>query len=323
MKQPRHHHYLSQCYLKGFTNDGTAEGQLFVIKVEDGGTFRTTPRNVAGIRDFNAVEGQPTGQLENELSKLEGMVAPALDRIIHAQSIADAGDWVAFLNLVALFAVHNPRDRNTAGEYVSELLDMVLQVALASPERWATQIKNMRESGAIEDDFEFPSYNEMKTARKNNEVKLKLTRGFHNWLELGSHKKVLDTMHLRKWSLFITKENTGTFITVDHPVCLVNSDLSPPTVMLPVGHGVDGTCLIIPISKYLLAIGVFNGNSKIVHARKVLVGRLNSVVASFAQNQVYAANPGFPFWLGRDTMADSEVLAAHFASNKTEMSSDD
>jgi hypothetical protein len=87
MGEARRHHFLSQCYLKGFTADGTKEGKLFVINTSDGSTFETKPINVAVERDFNAVEGRPPGELEGKLAQLEGVLGAALDRIVSARSI--------------------------------------------------------------------------------------------------------------------------------------------------------------------------------------------------------------------------------------------
>ena len=48
----RHHHYLSQCYLKGFTKGGSKKSKLKVFDLRNKKIFETIPRNVGGIRSI-------------------------------------------------------------------------------------------------------------------------------------------------------------------------------------------------------------------------------------------------------------------------------
>ncbi|MFZ3064317.1 MAG: DUF4238 domain-containing protein [Nitrospirota bacterium] len=66
----RHHHYLSQCYLKGFTKGDSKKSKLTVIDFREKKLFETTPRNVGGIRDFNRIDIEAIDQnaLEKSLS---------------------------------------------------------------------------------------------------------------------------------------------------------------------------------------------------------------------------------------------------------------
>lgn len=60
----RAHHFISQCYLKGFTRNGSKKSKLFVIGLEQLRSFETRPENVAHRRDFNRIEGLPPEELE-------------------------------------------------------------------------------------------------------------------------------------------------------------------------------------------------------------------------------------------------------------------
>jgi hypothetical protein len=76
----RHHHYLSQCYLKGFTDGGSKKSKLITFDLPEKRHFPTIPRNVGGIRDFNRINiaGYDQNALENSLGEFEGVVAKAL-----------------------------------------------------------------------------------------------------------------------------------------------------------------------------------------------------------------------------------------------------
>jgi hypothetical protein len=75
----RRHHYLTQCYLKGFATE-RRKPRLFVIDISARKTFRTGPENIGAIRDFNRVDlpGIAPDQLEKEYAKFESDVGPAL-----------------------------------------------------------------------------------------------------------------------------------------------------------------------------------------------------------------------------------------------------
>jgi hypothetical protein len=51
----KRHHYVPQCYLKGFAEDRD-NPKLFVIDGKEQRSFCTAPANVAAERDFNRIE---------------------------------------------------------------------------------------------------------------------------------------------------------------------------------------------------------------------------------------------------------------------------
>jgi hypothetical protein len=53
----RKHHYVPQCYLKGFTRHRD-DPKLFVIDAKERRCFRTSPANVAAERDFHKIDAE-------------------------------------------------------------------------------------------------------------------------------------------------------------------------------------------------------------------------------------------------------------------------
>ena len=51
----RAHHFLSRCYLKGFTQQGTKYSKLTTLDLKKESFFITTPKNVGHERDFNTI----------------------------------------------------------------------------------------------------------------------------------------------------------------------------------------------------------------------------------------------------------------------------
>ncbi|MBQ0821643.1 DUF4238 domain-containing protein [Microvirga sp. HBU67558] len=317
MPEARRHHFVSQCYLKGFTSDGTKDGQLFVVNVADGSTFSTRPINVAVERDFNAVEGRPAGELEGKLAKLESFLGASLDRVVSAKSIENYDDWWAVLNLIAMFSVRNPRFRNTVGDFIADLSQKMMSLALATPERWASQVAAMKAAGVFGEDRKEVAYEDLKRFHESGKYDIKVSRGYRIALEMEAIKPVLETMEKRNWTLLIAGSETGGFITIDHPVCLTNQDGLPSSFQNPVGHGTAGSALIIPISQNLLAIGTFGGKTDVVHATKIQVALLNGMVAPFAERQIYAASDQFQIFISGNTSPKSGVELAEYIASKT------
>src|SRR4051812_2922984 len=110
----RRHHYLSQCYLKGFAQP-RRRGKSHHILVFDrnGKTFTTNIINVAAEKDFHRidVEGQTPDAFEQGMARFESDLAPALSRISDAKSLTNEQDRIVLFNFVALLAAKNPRHR--------------------------------------------------------------------------------------------------------------------------------------------------------------------------------------------------------------------
>ena len=144
---PRKHHYVPQFYLRGFTDD---KKQLLVTDRPTEKVFRTNPTNVAAQRDFNTIAGEDPHAVEKAMAEFEGKVAPAVERIKAAQSFANTEDRNALMNLICSLAIRNPRQRATINDFTGEIMQMMLEMALATKERWDGQIAQMKRDGALD-----------------------------------------------------------------------------------------------------------------------------------------------------------------------------
>ncbi|MDZ8249191.1 DUF4238 domain-containing protein, partial [Escherichia coli] len=102
MSVARHHHFLSQCYLKGFTSNGGKKSKLTVIDLKERKTFESNTRNVGGVRDFNRLEldGVDPNYLESSLAEFEGSVAT------HLRKLEEGGEFSGSdSNLLIVFYV--------------------------------------------------------------------------------------------------------------------------------------------------------------------------------------------------------------------------
>lgn len=80
----RRHYYLPQSYLALFTDKETKQGKFYVLEVDSGHKFRTSPINVAVELDFNRVDinSQPPDVIENALAPVEQKAVQAISDTI-------------------------------------------------------------------------------------------------------------------------------------------------------------------------------------------------------------------------------------------------
>jgi hypothetical protein len=291
----RRHHYVPQCYLKGFAEDRD-HPKLFVIDGKEQRSFFTAPGNVAAERDFNRIEvdGYPPDALENAFSAFETDVSQALERIITTRSIKDEHDRAYLLNLMALMAIKNPRHREGWRNAQEQIWKRVLNLATATPERWAGQIRRAKAAGDIEPDAD-EDYHRARAFIEADHYRITVPTGRHLELEMKAFETVLPFFFHRKWVLFRALVGATGFATSDHPVCLMWSDPEQRGKFFPPGHGLRRTQILFPISNELAVMGAFEANEEERDAPDWLIAQFNGAIAQHAERQLYARDGNFMY----------------------------
>lgn len=293
----RHHHYLSQCYLKGFTNSGKKNSQLSVIDFQLEKNFVTTPRNVGSKRDFNRVdiEGVDQNIFEKELSKIEGLIAEAIEEF---QKKVDFNDEIRYLILllIGLMAIRSPQRRNHWNNSQSELFERILALSLETKERWESQIDQMKADGIVLQ--ESSSYEEVKKFFESKKYTWEIATAHSIKLELSGLKAVLPLLDARKWLVLKANKDSGYFVTSDQPVHLSWKDykIAPKGIWRSSpGFGLKNTQVIFPLTKGIALIGEFDGVEGVICASKDLVASINTESIHFVEKQLYSADLDFKF----------------------------
>jgi hypothetical protein len=291
----RHHHYLSQCYLKGFTQGNAKKSKLAVIDLEAKKMFETIPRNVGGIRDFNRVEieGVDPNIIEKMQSDFEGQVATALKQL---QRDIDFSDGVKnlVLNFIAMLTIRTPEMREHLAKPQIESAKRMMAMSLESEERWQAQIDKIKnETGKdLSDGF---TYDQMKKFVEGQEYKLEIKQEHQIHIELMGMERILELLHFRNWKLIIAKEDAGEFITTDNPVCLSwQYPEKVPSYMSP-GFGLKNTMVYFPLTKKLALLGEFDREDGISEANKQLVAMLNSKIIANSYKRIFASKCNFNY----------------------------
>ena len=219
--EARNHHWVPQCYLKGFAKSRSKKAKLYVIDAMARKAFRTTPRNVAAARDFNRIEVDelPPNAIENELSSFEGQVDKALERICVQREFSNADDRIFVFNFIALLAVRNPRRRESSRKFHEDVAKKLMNLTLATKERYESSLSSAVKNGFVSPGHDV-TYAEACDFIERGEFKVNVPTTRHVALEMQSVDTVLPLLLGRKWVLLIAPNNSGGFVTTDHPVVL-------------------------------------------------------------------------------------------------------
>jgi hypothetical protein len=291
----RQHHYVPQCYLRGFVRH-REKPQLFVVDAKERRAFNTSPANVAVERDFHRVdiEGLPSDAFENALSGFEGELSQALTRIIAARSLRNVNDRALLFNLIGLTAIKNPRLRETMRAAREQTTKTIMSMVTATPERWAAHVRRAKEAGYINKDAD-DDYERLRDFIDKNEYKIEVPPAAHLATELKIFDKILPLIFGRKWMLFRAPPDVTGFVTSDHPMCLMWSDPKLRDGFFPPGLGLGRTQLLFPISNELAAVGAFELQEQELDASELMIAQINGSTILHATRQIYARDSNFRY----------------------------
>lgn len=293
MPTARNHHYLPQAYLKGFTRSGGKKSKLQVLDIIRRKAFETIPRNVGGIRDFNRIEleGHDPDAFENALSKFEGEVSQAI-ATFEEDRVFEGKPRLTILNLVALMAVRSPQFREQVRRFMADISGHIMDLSLATKERWESLQRQMEQDGHPRSEI---SYEKLKQFHESKQYELSVNREYHIALEISGMNAVLPALLQRSWTVIEATEDSGPFITSDHPVMLVwkNPEQIPRLYRTSPGHAMRDTEVSFPVTRNLCITGEFEGETGHIHATRQLVSLINARTAALAHERLFASKWSF------------------------------
>jgi hypothetical protein len=258
--------------------------------------FETNPRNVGGIRDFNRIEieGFKPDALEGMLANFESEVAPAIRNVAESH-LFEGEDRNTILNLIALLSVRSPQQRENWRQFEERVAKQIMGLTLATKERWEGQLRQMKAAGReVNEDV---TYEQAKEFFERGEYDIVLNNEHHIKLEFKAHDVVLETLGNRRWTLYVSNDQTGCFVTSDRPVVLTwNKPHEIPVMMRrSPGFGMAETEVLFPLTKHLALLGCFEGQDGVRQADMPLVAGINLRMIQHAFDQVYSVKRVFPY----------------------------
>jgi hypothetical protein len=276
-------------YLTGFAND---KDQCFVVDASTRKAFTVSTANIAAERDYNKIEaeGVPADALEKELGAFEGAMAPGIKRIRETASFGENGkDREDIINLVTLLAVRNPRTRDDMERLYTELFRAMVGMPFEDPTRWDAVVEQLKAAGQWPDgspvDFEGH-----KKFVEENKHKLKPHQNFTLEMELGAAERMYPYFDARKWQILKARNDSGGFVTTDHPVCVHRPGGLNHGQQFAPGLGLSDQEILFPLSSKVALIGRLEGDEDVVEADLETVARFNATVMGYAMKQIYAVD---------------------------------
>ena len=290
----RNHHYVPQTYLRAFTDGESKKSKFTVFDVATEKRFETVPRNVCAVRDFNriSIPGMDANAIESGMGKFESLIAPAVTEIDLSNKF-DGEAKNTILNLIALLAVRHPNRRESMRKFHAQIAKVTMSNLLGRPEMYERITAEMRSEGIIEENG--PSYTDVKAFFDSGKYDIEVTNESHLHSEQTMHETALPLLAERSWMLYRANPAEGHFITSDHPVSLTwrNPSEIPPLYRHSPGFGMRDTEVLFPLTKNLVLIGTFDGESGYQDASPMLVAASNSRVANYCSRQIYSPKRAF------------------------------
>ncbi|HBP5689810.1 TPA: DUF4238 domain-containing protein [Pseudomonas aeruginosa] len=290
----RHHHYLSQCYLRGFTQGSAKNSKLTVLDLKSNTKFETIPRNVGGMRDFNRVEiaGVDPEIVEKTQADFEGEVATALKKL-EASSDFSGETKNVILELIGMLAIKSPEMRKHLAEPQVKIAQLMMAMNLESKERWESQVAKFK-GGTGEDNSGGATFEDVKSAFERGAFEVSVSKEHQIHMELVGMREITKLLHQRNWVLLRADDDAGEFVTTDNPVSLTfNKPVS--SAFISPGFGLPDTMVYFPVSKNLALVGEFSGQVGVRAANKYLVVMLNSKMIANGYQRVMASKCNFNY----------------------------
>lgn len=297
--EARNHHWVPQCYLKGFAKSRSKNATLFVVDAVGQKTFETVPRNVASARDFNRIDvpGVSPNQIESDFANFEGMVAKALERLAIAKRFGTDEDQNLILNLIALLSARNPRMRENSRSVQERVAKVVMDMTLSSKERYESSFKRAARDGFVAPDSDV-TYEAMREFVDRGEYTISVSTTRHVEQELKLVDTILPLLGARTWILISAPQGAGGFITSDHPVVLQWSEKRDRGMFTSPGFGLRDTEVIFAVSQDMVMVGTFDGRHGDIEATPEVVAKINGIIAAHSNRQIYAKDDRFRYAVG-------------------------
>lgn len=301
---PRKHHYVPASYLQSFTPSGTRSDYLWVHDYEDKKSFRSKPDGVGHERDLYRFRSNPDTEMDMDievaLAKVDadgaGVIAE-LDETFGGPETEDEvgeldpADMVVLLHYACIMYLRNPAFRRSLAALASSQASLLMRfdsLKYAGPDEFRAELKRMG--------IELPEG--LGAAEVLSHLQ---SPGFRveiddpDWLLLESfsaEEEILKLLGERQWTLWVTDEERGYFVTSDRPMILI-WDSPHPDGILP-GFAHRDTHVIFPLTKRLLLYGSHKRDGSLLEAKRELVGINNYVMVSTCDRFVYSASESFP-----------------------------
>lgn len=155
------------------------------------------------------------------------------------------------------------------------------------------------------------SYEDAKAFFEEKRYTIDFPDGHSADAEFHAADGVLQALGARKWTVVSPPRGSAGFVTSDHPMCLMHSDGTIPTMNRPVGYGLSQTTVIFPICSRIAVLGRFEGDSEALEVTERYVAHLNSIIALYAERHVLGSSDKVSFLLDQEKWGHGEEILSY------------
>ncbi len=284
--ESRGHHYISQIYLRGFTESG--KEKIYVLDSIKKEVRKTNIKNIGKKRDFYRINIPSLAPdiIEKELSKIESELKKSISSLQEKNNFV--GEDKQNILMIGIFIARNPGMREARRDFEERTAKNMLSLSFRTREQWDRYVKDMQEKG--EDLASLGTYEEMKEFIENEDYRMRLPNERHIGEEFKLVKILFNLLIQRKWVLYKT-DDLIPFITAESPVSLIWDEPEKMGEISP-GFGMPKTTIIFPLTKNFALKGSFEGEDKTVEATIESVAGINSLFLA-QSSQIYARDLSF------------------------------
>lgn len=258
MSTPKRHHYLSEFYLKGFSQ----ENRIWVFDRETRKTRLDNPHNTAVISHYYTIreqDGSLNTEVESMLSIIEGLAVDVIQKLDDYQEITESEKQNLAI-FIGLLRVRVPQFEQILKDIFDANAKSIIEVGLATPERVKSIIENNKDKISDSSDI-----NPEELTEFVNRGEYKVIPHRHYMIASMLKCGLYLAHYLWQMDWFILHaQNDNTLITTDAPFTV----LAPAHMTHPYRYGISlikpGAVKLVPLSKTCTLAMVDRGD-RLIH----------------------------------------------------------
>lgn len=290
---PHNHHVVPVFYLAGFTDDGTAEGNLHVIDTTRLKSWDCKPKNAARQRDFHEIDigsDRDPMVVEKTLAYFESKWSTVLRSVLDQRSLPTDDSFGDLMMFIAFMAVRVPRIRETISNFLEEV-----QRKEEFARKW---LEKQGQQVELTPNNDFDTFDQTWHVQQMIQMAI----------ELGPQ------LSLRPWNLWIAEDQSPDLICSDSPAI--------PTWAIPIvgpyspGFGTVNTVVSVPLSKRVALVSMLEVDVGPRTMGRNEVAQLNSATGMHAR-QLYCPASDFVWFMRNGRVGSKDDLLQALGSRAT------
>lgn len=215
--EPRAHHFVPQCWLAGFTDNGTKTGSLWVTDLHNKKQWPSSPRKSGFRNNFYRIEDPAPDPVifEKQFGLIESETAPLLKTLYEKPRLPAPEELATLEVFIAFQYIRVPAFRPWLLKTARTIHKNWILRELKSPKSWERALREMN----VPPEAEGASYEQMLRFVREDSYSLSAN---NDWFLMRGFKAAMDavlpSLEQRYWSAVISSH--GSFIASDNPVVM-------------------------------------------------------------------------------------------------------